>query len=141
MLASCSPSNAPIHSLPYPTPKPQNWLYIQSFTQTNLRCASRPSTQFLISCLRLHSPKSSIRPGSESVYHIRPTLFSQFSQLCVSRHPQATRPTQLLTYLRGVQPQFTNHQDINYGEGKLNPFQHSLKFLNVFNFWIYFLIL
>ena len=73
--------------------------------------------------------------------HIRPTLLFHFFQHFVSRHPQATRPTQLLTHLRGAQPQFTNHQDINYGEGKLNPFHHSLKFLNVFSFWIDFLIL
>ena len=62
-------------------------------------------------------------------------LLSHFS---ISHHPQATQPRSclLLTHLRGVQPQI-----INEGEGKLNHFHHSLKSLNVFSFWIDFLIL
>ena len=55
-------------------------------------------------------------------------LLSHFS---ISHHPQATQPRSriLLTHLKGAQPQI-----INEGEGKLNPFHHSLKSLNFFSF-------
>ena len=55
-------------------------------------------------------------------------LLSHFS---VSRHPQVTqsRSCHLLTHLRGAQSQI-----INYGEGKLNHFHHSLKSINAFSF-------
>ena len=60
------------------------------------------------------------------------------SHFFVSCHSQATQPRSchLLTHLRGAQPQI-----INQGEGKLNYFHNSLKSLNVFSFWIDFLIL
>ena len=73
-------------------------------------------------CSTLHTPHST----------------ALLSHLFVSRHSQATQPRSchLLTHLRGAQPQI-----INQGEGKLNYFHHSLKSLNVFSFWIDFLIL
>ena len=90
---------------------------------------------FLLSSL-LSVLKSLDQASSFSPYMLHtPLLFSLISLSLATHRPQP-QSRHLLTHLRGAQPQI-----INYGEGKLNPFHHSLKPLNVFSFWIYFLIL
>ena len=64
-----------------------------------------------------------------------PLLFS-LTSLSLAIHRPQPRSHHLLTHLRAAKPQI-----MNYGEGKLNHFHHSLKALNVFSFWIDFLIL
>ena len=58
------------------------------------------------------------------------------NSLSLATHRPHSLSRHMLTHLRGAQPLI-----INYGEGKLNHFHYSLKSLNVFSFWIDFLIL
>ena len=130
MLYACWLLPAVVHSDSLPCPKTQNaqlaiqWisrLYKQTCTSTsstvwNSTNLKQPNLKLYFSSLapplsRVLSPACNLCPSSvNQSSHIRPALLSHFSQLSISRHPQATRPTQLLTHLRGAQSQFTNHQ-------------------------------
>ena len=126
--------------------KPESW----NVTNQTTKGPKASSVQFLysLSCASGLHPLShiphffSFTQNSQSLclYHFPLLCFlsSLSSQFSVPRHLQATQPRSrhLLTHLRGAQPQI-----INYDEGKLNHFHHSFKSLNVFSFWIDFLIL
>ena len=83
---------------------------------------------FLLSSL-LSVLQSSDQAFSFSPYMLHIPLLFSLTSLSLATHKPQPRSRHMLTHLKGAQPQI-----INYGEGKLNNFHHSLKTLNVFSF-------